>query len=42
MSLIQVIHNRHDRTVAKLVLRFKKLGFKHQKAALDLQFLKTC
>ena len=42
LSFIRVIHNRYNRTVVKLVRRFEKLDFKHQKAALDLQFLKTC
>ena len=42
MSLTQVIHKPYGNTVAKLVRRFEKLDFKHQKAALDLQFLKTC
>ena len=42
LSLIQVIHKRYGNTVVKLVRRFEKLDFKHQKAALDLQFLKTC
>ena len=41
-SLIQVIHKRYGNTVVKLVGTFEKLDFKHQKAALDLQFLKTC
>ena len=42
LSLIQVIHKRYGNTVVKLVRRFEKLDFKHRKAALDLQFLKTC
>ena len=42
LSLIQVIRNLHDRTVVKLVCRFQELDFNHQKAALDLKFLKTC
>ena len=42
LSLIQVIHKRYGNTVVKLVRRFEKLDFKHQKGALDLQFLKTC
>ena len=42
LSLIQVIHKRYSNTVVKLVRRFEKLDFKHQKGALDLQFLKTC
>ena len=41
-SFIQVIHNQYDRAIIKLVCRFKKLNFKHQKTVLDLQFLKTC
>ena len=28
--------------MVKLVCRLEKLDFKHRKAALDLQFLKTC
>ena len=42
LSFIQIIHNRYDRIVVKLVRRFEKLDFKHRKAASDLQFLKTC
>ena len=42
LSLIQVIHKRRGNTVDTLVRRFEKLDFKHRKAALDLQFLKTC
>ena len=42
LSLIQVIHKRYGNTVVKLVRKFEKLDFKHRKAALDLQFLKTC
>ena len=42
LSLIQVIHKRYSNTVVKLVRRFEKLNFKHRKATLDLQFLKTC
>ena len=42
MSFIQVVHNRYDKSVVKLVRRFGKLDFKHRKTALDLQFLKTC
>ena len=42
LSLIQVIHKRYGNTVIKLVRRFEKLDFKHQKAALDLQILKSC
>ena len=42
LSLIQVIHKRYSNSVVKLVRRFEKLDFKHRKAALDLQFLKTC
>ena len=42
LSLIQVIHKRRGNIVDKLVRRFEKLDFKHWKAALDLQFLKTC
>ena len=42
LSLIQVIHKRYGNTVVKQVRRFEKLDFKHRKAALDLQFLKTC
>ena len=42
LSLIQVIHKRYGNTVVKLCRRFEKLDFKHGKAALDLQFLKTC
>ena len=42
LSLIQVIHKRYGNTVVKLRRRFEKLDFKHRKAALDLQFLKTC
>ena len=42
LSLIQVIHKRYGNTVIKLVRRFEKLDFKHRKATLDLQFLKTC
>ena len=42
LSLIQVIYKRYGNTVVKLVRRFEKLDFKHRKAALDLQFLKTC
>ena len=42
LSLIQVINKRYGNTVVKLVRRFEKLDFKHRKAALDLQFLKTC
>ena len=42
LLLIQVIHKRYGNTVVKLVRRFEKLDFKHRKAALDLQFLKTC
>ena len=42
LSLIQVIHKRYGNTVVKLVRRFEKLDFKHRKAALYLQFLKTC
>ena len=41
LLLIQVIHERYDRTVVKLVHRFEKLDFKHRKVALDLQLLKT-
>ena len=42
LSLIQVIHKLYGNTVVKLVRKFEKLDFKHRKAALDLQFLKTC
>ena len=42
LSLIQVIHKRRGNIVDKLVRRFEKLDFKHWKADLDLQFLKTC
>ena len=42
LSLIQVIHKRYGNTVVKFRRRFEKLDFKHRKAALDLQFLKTC
>ena len=42
LLLIQVIHKRYGNTVVKLVRKFEKLDFKHRKAALDLQFLKTC
>ena len=42
LSLIQVIRKRYGNTVVKLRRRFEKLDFKHGKAALDLQFLKTC
>ena len=42
LSLIQFIHKRYGNTVVKLVRRLEKLDFKHRKAALDLQFLKTC
>ena len=42
LLLIQVIHKRYGNTVVKLVCRLEKLDFKHRKAALDLQFLKTC
>ena len=41
-SVVQVIHKRYGNTVVKLRRRFEKLDFKHRKAALDLQFLKTC
>ena len=42
LSFIQVIHNRYDRTLVKLLRKFENLDFKHRKAALNLQFLKTC
>ena len=42
LSFIQVIHKRYGNTVVKLVRKFEKSDFKHRKAALDLQFLKTC
>ena len=42
LSLIQIIHKQYGTTVVKLVRKFEKSDFKHRKAALDLQFLKTC
>ena len=42
LSLLQVIRNQYGGTVVKLVRNFKKVDFKHCKAALDLNFLQTC
>ena len=42
LSLIQIIHKQYGTTIVKLVRKFEKSDFKHRKAALDLQFLKTC
>ena len=41
LSLLQVIRNRYGDTIVKLVGKFEKVDFKHNKAALDLNFLQT-
>ena len=39
--MLQVICNRYGGTIVKVVRKFEKVDFKHRKAALDLNFLKT-
>ena len=42
LSIAEVLRKRYGDRTSKLVRKFEKIGIKHKKALLDLQFLKIC
>ena len=42
LSIAEVLRKRYGDRILKLVRKFEKTDIKHEKAQLDLQFLKIC